>query len=204
MNLDGVTYRGPMPPDGALLRSLPRDLVSTLRECNGFIAFGGGLHLRGACPEPEWHSLATVWTGEFALHRLFPNVSPEDIPFAQDCLADQLLLRAGSVCKLQSETGQCSTLGMSLKEFLQEVQRKPVEMLGLQPLLRFTRDGGLLAPGQVLHAYPPFCTKEASRGVSLKAVPALQAIAYLADLSKQLGSLRKDTQFRVTVRGRSG
>jgi hypothetical protein len=84
-----VTYRGNQGSlSSAALQKVPGDLMRMLEDINGFVAFDGGLHLRGVCQAPEWHSLEEVWDGGHALHRLFPAVRADDVPFAQDCLAD--------------------------------------------------------------------------------------------------------------------
>src|SRR5262249_38743554 len=105
MRLEHITYSGPPPDDGDLLTRLPAELSSLLRQPNGYIQFYGGLHVRGLCREPAWHSLRDAWDGEHAFHRLYPEVQPEDIPFAEDCLGDQFLLRDGLVWRLMAETG---------------------------------------------------------------------------------------------------
>lgn len=57
MELDGITFMGPPFEEGSpLLVTLPGNLVGRLRQINGFILFEGGLHVRGVCADPEWHS----------------------------------------------------------------------------------------------------------------------------------------------------
>jgi hypothetical protein len=47
--------------------------------------------------------------------------------------------------------------------------------------------------------YPPFCTAESSSGVSLKPIPALERIRFLADLAKQIRRLPERTKIRLQV-----
>jgi hypothetical protein len=155
--------------------------------------------VRGICTTPEWHSLASVHAGPDALHEQYPALQASDVPFAQDCVADQYILRERVVHKLEAETGQLSSLGLTLPDFFASVQSDPIEFLGMQPLLRYHQDGGTLQPGQVLHVYPPFCTKEAANGVSLRAVPVGEALAFLSDFSRQVSSLADGQAFRVKV-----
>lgn len=200
MELPNITFAGPKLEDGSpALDLLPDNLVTLLREINGFILFSGGLHVRGLCVEPMWHSLASVLIGEQSLQRLYPVLARSDIPFGQDCVADQYILRDGDVFKLQAETGQMESLGVGLSDFFSAVRANPVEYLGMQPLLKFQQDGGSLEPGQVLHVYPPFCTKEAASGVSLKAVSVQEAIAFLAAFAKQTAGFAEGTKFRVSI-----
>ena len=198
MDLDHVDFEGPVFDEGSqILDLLPDNLVELLRQINGFIMYGGGIHVRGVCSEPSWHSLENILTGPSALHKLYPAVEVSDVPFAQDCLADQYLLRARSVCKLEAEIGVVTPLNLSLSEFLRSIQEDPVEFLGMHPLLQHQRETGSLHPGQVLNAYPPFCTKQAAGGVSLRAVPAGEAILFLADFARQISGLGEGESFEV-------
>jgi hypothetical protein len=189
MRLTQVTFTGPTVDDPKLLTRLPPELALLLQDHNGFVQFGGGLHVRGACRQPAWHSLRDAWLGEYAFHRLYPDVPAEDIPFAEDCLGDQFLLHEGKVWRLAAETGELEPLGVSLTEFLDKAQADPVEYLSLDPLLQFQQGGGCLEPGQLLAAYPPFCTKQAAEGVTLAAVEAEEQRRFLADFAAQIRDL---------------
>jgi hypothetical protein len=200
MQLESVTFVGPaLEPDPELFGALPSNLRSLLEQLNGFILYEGGLHVRGVCKNPEWHGLRTVMYGESALHRLYPALRTTDVPFAQDCVADQYVLRDRIVSKLEAETGTLLPLALTLPAFFEAIQANPIEFLGMQPLLRHEQESGALQPGQVLHVYPPFCTREAADGVSLKAVPVAEAIAFLADFAHMIGGLSEGEQFRVRV-----
>src|SRR6478735_3096134 len=137
MEFRGVTFTGPAPDDDAVLGAVPGDLRALLEEVNGLVAYGGGLHLRGACLAPEWHSLADVWTGPRAFHERYDAVEPGDVPFAQDALGDQWLLRDGRVVHLAAEYGGLQDRDQTLDEFLRAVVDEPTETLGLHPLLQF-------------------------------------------------------------------
>lgn len=185
MELSDITFRGP-PVEVAAVSELPSGYRSLLMQLNGFIAFRGGLHVRGICVEPAWHSLALVTSGECALHRLFPAIQVTDIPFGQECLGDQFILREGVVHRLCAESGKLESTQLSFGEFLDHAAASPVEFLQLQPMLQFECEGGCLEPGQLLSAFPPFITQESGRGVSLRAIPTLERIRFLADLARQL------------------
>lgn len=200
MELDHVTFKGPpFEEREVVVAALPDNLVGLLRQINGFILFGGGLHVRGVCAVPAWHSLSSVIFGPNALHSSYPALCGSDVPFAQDCVADQYVLRDRAVHKLEAETGKLQALNLALPEFFAAMQANPVEFLGMQPLVRHQQESGPLEPGQVLHAYPPFSSKEAASGVSLKAVPVAEALAYLADLSRRISSMADGQIFRINV-----
>ena len=186
MELSHVTFSGPPSDDPTLWAKLPKELVGLLRSINGFIQYGGGLHVRGVCTTPEWHSLRAAWLGEMAFHRLYGSVAADDIPFAEDCVGDQFLLRGGQVLRLAAETGDVEPFAPGLASFLEAASASPVKYLSLEPLLQLHHEGGALEPGQLIHAYPPFCTKEAAQGVSLRVVPARELIGFHAELAAQL------------------
>jgi hypothetical protein len=99
-------FVGPPIDDAEILERLPFGYREFLAEVNGYVAYHGGLHIRGACFTPEWHSLRYAWEGEDSICRLFPAVAPDDIPFAEDALGDQYILRGDVVYRLSGETGE--------------------------------------------------------------------------------------------------
>jgi len=200
MDLSNITYQGPEHQEDQDIESLlPDNLLSLLKQMNGFIQFGGGLHVRGLCKEPEWHSLRTAMFSETAIYKLYPAVEKSDVPFAQDCVADQYILRGRTVYKLYAETGELECLDFGLGSFLSAVSSDPVEFLGLEPLLQIQEQGQSIEPGQVIHVYPPFCTEEAKNGVSLKPVSNTEALTFLSDFSKQINKVGNSEKIEVRV-----
>jgi hypothetical protein len=199
VQLEHVTFSGPPVDDGGMLDRLPANLAGLLRQINGFIQFHGGLHVRGACYGPDWHSLRDAWYDESAFWRLYPEVRQADVPFAEDCMGDQFLLRDGVVLKLAAETGDVESLGVNLQQFFEAVAADPVEYLSLHPLLQHQRDGGRLEPGQLLAAFPPFCTKQSADSVSLAAISAGEQRHFLVGMAAQVRNLPEggNIDFRV-------
>ena len=195
MNID---YSGPPIDDRATLARLPRDLREVLEEANGFIAFGGGLHVRGACTEPRWHSLGYWWTSDDALHRQFRVVLPDDIPFAEDALGDQFLLRDGEVHRMVGESGELQPLGMGVRGFLDAAERDPEGFLMLDALDAFRMQGGRLEPGQLLSVDPPFVAVESQNGVSMSPVPVELRIGALAALVRRVEQLPDGARLRIS------
>lgn len=179
-------YVGPPIDDPEILDRLPPEYRELLTRVNGYVAYFGGLHVRGASLTPEWHSLRGAWKGEQALHRLFPVLSPADIPFAQDALGDQYLLRHGTVHRLSGETGELESLGLALADFDARVRADPVGYLRLEPLEAFRAEGGVLEPGQLLSVHPPYCVRTDDSHRSFRAIPAAERLALLASLAAQL------------------
>jgi len=190
MNIPSITWRGESPDDIEIMRELPPELVSVLAEVNGFIVHSGALHVRGASIKPEWHSLRSAWRGPQAFHVLYGAVSGSDIPFAQDQLGDQFLLRVGRIYRLDAETGEMTFFCESLSAFLKGLAGDVETFLNVS--LRHT-----LQPGQLLHAYPPFCVKEASVGTSLRPCPAREVILVHARFAKEVAELPDGTRVEI-------
>jgi hypothetical protein len=90
------------------------------------------------------------------------------------------------VTRLLAESGEREPLEVDLEGFLKSVEEDPLENLGLGPLVQFESEGGSLEPGQLLAAFPPFVAQETAEGVELKAVPAAERYAFLAELAATL------------------
>jgi len=199
IDLSTASFIGPEPNDVQILEMLSADYREFLLAVNGCVLFGGGLHIRGACESPDWHSLRRVWIGPDALSSLYTSIEGSDIPFAQEVCGDQFLLRRGFVIRLDAETGETTALNLRWQEFLDAATEQPLEFLSLQPLFRYTAEGGTITPGQLLSVFPPFCTAESANGVSLKAIPALERIRFLADFAAQIASLPEGAKIHLVV-----
>ena len=199
MELDGVTFIGSPMEAPEMLADLPPELATLLRQINGFVLHHGMLHVRGAVLTPEWHSLETAWKGPAALHALYADITATDVPFAQDCVGDQFLLRDGRVVHLSAEDGALEYLNLDLFAFLESASNDPIGYLRAQPLIAYAHTGGRLEPGEVLLAYPPYCTRESAQGTSLKAVPALEAIGFHAEFARQIRQRPDGSSIRIVV-----
>ncbi|MFQ6553520.1 hypothetical protein AAD018_014380 [Aestuariibius insulae] len=186
MELTHITYQGPAVDDEEMLDRLPDSLRSILTSVNGFIQFGGALHMRGACFGPDWHSLRRAWDGPGALHHLFPSVSRDWVPFAEDCVGDQFLLEGDVVLRLSAEIGDIERMELSLPDFMKAAATDPVEFLSMHPLLQYLNQETKLPEGALVHAYPPFCSKESADGVSLRAVPAWELHGFHSQMARTL------------------
>ena len=185
-SIPAVSWTGPEINEFSLLETLPVSIAGVLRQRNGFIACAGGFHFRGICNLPDWHSLQDAWTGPRALHRLYPTILSTDLPFAQDCFGDQFLFRDSQVWQLDAENGEIRNLSLTLKEFFAAISTRPVEFLGLQPLVSFQEQGHTLAPEQSLLCWPPLATHEASIGLTVKALPKLAHLSFLSDVAHKM------------------
>ena len=186
MELAHITWTGPDMDDAETLARCPAPLQSVLTSVNGFIQFGGGLHLRGASLRPEWHSLRFAWDGPWAFHAHYPTVDPAWVPFAEDCVGDQFFLADEKVIRLAAETAELTDIAPSLAAFFDAIAADPVETLGLHPVLQHQKEAAPLEPGDLLLAYPPFVTKEAANGVALRAAASDEVHAFHADFAAKV------------------
>lgn len=189
LDLPHLLYSGPALDDPEILAQLPAGLAGALRLRNGCVAYLGGFHVRGACRAPAWHSLRHAWHGADALHHLFPEVEPSDVPFAEDAFGDQFLLREGAVVQLHGELGELSDAAESLEAFFTALAAGAEQVLDYQPLLTFRQAGGELQPGQLLAAFPPFVLQADGSSRELRAVDALEQRRSLAHLARRLHGL---------------
>jgi hypothetical protein len=191
MSIPGITWKGESIDDIEILPELPHDLVQVLSDTNGFILHEGALHVRGASLTPEWHSLRAAWRGPRAFHILYGGVRSSDIPFAQDQVGDQFLIREGSVFQLSAETGEIERLADSLQAFFTHVSSDVEGFLNVGLSRR-------MQPGQLLHAFPPFCMSGGD--TSLKPLPASEVILFHADLARQIRDVPNGgkVEFKIT------
>ena len=199
MTLQGVTYQGPALDTPERLVNLPSDLFEILWQVNGFVAYAGGLHIRGMVDEPAWHSLDRYWSGDMALHELFRDVQPYDVPFGVDFLGNQFLLRDGRVFRLRGDTGELASLDLDLPHFLDACREDPVEFLSLHLLAEFHQEQGLLEPGSLVHAMPPLCLRHADAKLALQPVPADNAISFLANFARQIQDLPEGSEVNLRL-----
>jgi hypothetical protein len=193
MKMAGITWRGESIDDVKLLRELPPRLVRVLSDKNGFIVDEGALHIRGASLTPEWHSLRAAWRGLNAFHALYEKVQVTDIPFGQDQVGDQFLIRDGAVLRLDAETGKVEQIADSLDNFFQRVEEDIEGFLnvGLSHAMQ---------PGQLLLAMPPFVFRESGAGAPLRPAPAIDVILFHADLARRIRDVPDGgrVEFKIT------
>ncbi|MDA0204350.1 MAG: hypothetical protein O3A53_07665 [Acidobacteria bacterium] len=199
MTLQGVIYKGPPLENPAVLQGLPGELFEVLWQVNGFIAYAGGLHVRGFLDTPEWHSFSRYHSGEMALRNLYPQLKKYDFPFGQDFLGNQFLLRDSEVFKLRADTGEVSSLHVDLSEFFEAAKKDPVSYLSLELLALFHEQNGALDPGQLIHTMPPLCLKREDKKLAMKAVPADNAIAFLAHFARQINEVPEGTEINLKL-----
>ena len=201
MDLPGLTYRGAAIDDVEIIERLPIELQQLIAQRNGFVAFRGGLHVRGACTAPEWHSLRAAMEGSTSFAARFRTVKKDDIPFAQDVFGDQFLLRGGKVFKLDSYADQLEPVADGLVDFFGKVQRDPIALLELGHLAQFESGGETLRPGELLMEWPPFVVEGSEKGVSLRRIPAAERLEFLADIAKQLRGVADGTKVEFKIEG---
>ncbi len=201
LDLPHLTWSGPPIDDEAILARVPEPLAAALRARNGCIAYRGGFHVRGACREPAWHSLRAAWEGPEAFHVLYEEVLDTDVPFAEDGLGDQFLLRGAEVWHLWAETGEIEAKAPTLEAFFSELTDHATDVLSLEPVMAFLDAGQELKPGQLLMAYPPFCVSQSDQGVTLTAIGTAERREFLATIARQIHDLPDGAEVQFKVEG---
>jgi hypothetical protein len=198
MTLEGITFVGGPTEDAQLLEELPRELAMVLRHTNGFVATRGAFHLRGASFTPAWHSIRVAWRGPHALAERYRTVHEADVPFAEDALGDQYLLREGEVWRLDAESDRMELSAPSLHYFLEAVSDDPVCFLNLGPLLEFWDQGGHLEPGQLLSVHPPLLVNYEGN-YSYRAVSTGDRLGALAAFAAQVRDLPDGAAIEIAL-----
>jgi len=193
MKPSGITFTSSHIDDHEIVDLLPSDLAQILRQTNGFILHYGAFHFRGASLKPDWHSLRLAWFGKDAFSNLYDSVLSSDIPFAEDFFGDQFLLRGNRVVRLSAEDGGIEDFSDSLSSFFESIENDIEDFLNISLKNK-------IEPGQLLLAYPPFCTKEAADGVSLKPCPAAEVISFHAEFSRKIRSISDGEKIQLSVK----
>ncbi|UOR03522.1 SMI1/KNR4 family protein [Hymenobacter aerilatus] len=196
--MKGVIYQGEPVSDAATFARLPLALQNYLLQCNGLLAYQGGLHLRGCCQAPAWHSLRHAWEGETALSARYQKVRPTDIPFAEDYAGNQFLLRGEEVVFLDAETGEIAYLQVDFEKFIAGVEKFPQQALGLELLISYLKGGGHLRPGELLSIQPPQCVEAPNQQRTLRPQPTAERLAFLADFYRQIRNLPDGQALRIS------
>lgn len=195
--MQDITYIGAPVSDSATFKLLPFEMQAFMLQNNGLIAYFGGIHFRGCCQEPAWHSIKEAWQGEQAFWRIYKKVRQSDLPFAQDAVGNQFLLRHNQVWFLDTETGAMQNLNVDFSRFVEAVQRFPGEALDLRAVGTFMQAGAALAPGELLAVYPPQCIQTNGEELNLTRMPVATRLDSLANLHKQVIKLKPGQQIRL-------
>jgi hypothetical protein len=192
---DAITFRGEPKASHGELSALPLSLQSVLSKENGFIAWHGALHMRGLGTQFIWHDLNWVWRGSNALASGYRSLRPSDVPFAQDCLGMQFVLRDDVVFRLDTECDELENLGIGIPTFLERVMANPDEMVHRHVLRSLDLR---LRPGELLSVAPPLVF--AHQGPrSYRPIPCVDQLSFLASLASQIRDVPDGGQVSLKV-----
>lgn len=183
-----ITYSVTNIEDPDILSVLPNEYQSLLSMVNGFILKGGWFHVRGAVENPYWHSIREAFLGPRAIHKIFRSVIHGDIPFGQDSLGNQYLLRESNIFYLNGEKGTIDPIDIPFTDFIEGLFRNPEQFISIDHVRHFQARGGGLEPSELLNAYPPIMVypPEERLRVSLHPVNVDDQLDFLSKLSSSV------------------
>ena len=199
MTLQGVTFQGPPLETPDKIQQLPGDLIEVLWQINGFVAYAGGLHVRGMVDEPAWHSFERYCWGEMALHKRYSALEEYDLPFGQDFLGNQFVLRDERVWRLRGDTGQLRALDVDLAGFLENVRHDAIGYLELELLAEYHQLHGMLEPGKLVHTMPPLCMRRDDKKLALKSVDVDKGLSFLSDFARQIADVPEGEEVNLKL-----
>jgi hypothetical protein len=203
INSSHFDYQGPDIDDQDTFNELPVEFQDLLKQKNGYICYSGAFHMRGCCLEPKWHSLGRYWKGDMALSDLYPNILPDDIPFAENAFGDQIFFRNNSVWYMNGETGNIAYYNLNLQEFLALVEEDPLANLNCPLLEPFLANGGVIKPGQLLHAYPPRISNHPTENLTITPVPQEDQLGSLSQLAAFFAKMNKKKSENILTKIKS-
>jgi hypothetical protein len=95
-----------------------------LQRHNGFYAFGGLLHVLGACSSPPNHSIL-AWNDAAGWRRSWGAIPDGCVFFAQTAFGDQFGYRGGKIVRFRALEGRVDAMHANLEEWLQAVVLDP-------------------------------------------------------------------------------
>ena len=111
--------------------------------------------------------------------------------FAQDGFGDQFFLRNNKVWKLYCETDKVESLNHGFSEWILEVNRNPEKKLGIN--LKWK-----IAPGKLLLAYSPFCTKDASKS-KISQIDLDEVIDFHVEFASKMKNLKDGQKIKIKI-----
>jgi hypothetical protein len=199
LDIPHLIYSGPPIADETVLDRVPRELRTALRARNGCVAYRGAVHVRGACLDPAWHSLRAACEGPTAFPVLYPALSPDDVPFAEELFGDQFILRDGRVLRLTAETGDLEGTAESVEAWFEQLLEDVAGLLGYEPSAALARVGGKLGAGQLVSVFPPLVVDAGEQPRSFRAIDALDCRGALAAFARQIRDLPDGAPVEIKV-----
>lgn len=169
---------------------------------NGLYAHDHALHVFGACESPAWHSLR-LWNAPTTWRDAYGPIAGLDelVFFAEDAFGDQFGYEAvgGRVVIFEAEVGRIVPVAGSFADWLEEMLDRPGASLPIDVLANERAQSRFHKPGTHLFAWPPLCTAESSRGVSLGHVDAVEAMRFRGELARQIRHLPTGARVEVDL-----
>jgi hypothetical protein len=185
-------------PDFGGYGQLGEQLLSLLRNKNGFYAFESALHvLPAAVYEKEmtlsrWNAFG-LWRHEYG------NPADNMLIFAEDAFGDQFCLSEGKICSFDAETGEVKTLASSFEERARRILREHNVLTGYPLMHQWQTEQGALPIGTRLMPKIPFVLGGQFALDNLYTIAAVSGMRTRGNLAKQIKDLPDGAQVEFRI-----
>lgn len=171
--------------------------LQLLQKRNGGYFWGGALHVFGAVPEPDFHSLVE-WNSESLWRRPYGAAAEGLVFFAEDAFGDQFAQDAnGKIFQFKAEQGIATEIADDFDQWLLMVVEAPDVLLAQETFKAWAQQHGKLAHGLQLQAYPPFAFVGDDEEPTLEAVDAIENMLFHGDIARAIADIPEGQRVRI-------
>jgi hypothetical protein len=185
-------------PDFSDYGQLGEQLLSLLRNKNGFYAFESALHvLPAATYENEmtlsrWNAFG-LWRHEYA------GLADKMLFFAEDAFGDQFCLIEGKVCSFDAETGEVKSVASSFEDWARRLLKEYDVLTGYPLMHQWQVKQGALPVGMRLMPKIPFVLGGQFALDNLYTIAAVSGMRTRGNLAKQIKDLPDGAQVEFRI-----
>jgi hypothetical protein len=190
-SLCGIRPAGQPLPD-----SIPRDLAELVSRRNGFYAFESALHV---FPHGSGHEVMTFerWNALDGWRRDYGSGAEDLSFFAEDIFGDQFAIAPNGIVSFRSETGEVEKIADTVEEWACLILTDYEFLTGYPVAHDWQEKFGVLKPSQRLSPKVPFVLGGTYDISNMYVAEAETAMAFKADLSRQIRDLRDGTRVKI-------
>lgn len=186
-------------PDFGGYGALGEELLTLLRQKNGFYAFESALHIFPAAPFEHEMTLSR-WNSHGLWRNGYGELAEGCLFFAEDVFGNQFCIRDGRVGSFDSETGRVEVVAGSLEEWAGLILGDYNLHTGHPVAHHWQREHGPLPIGKRLGLKRPLALGGDYAMENLYLVDAIEGMRFKADVARQIKDLPDGTrvEFRIT------